>query len=303
MNDETNEILGDFLAESTEMLESMDQQFVDLESDPNNTDLLNEIFRCMHSMKGSAGFLGFTHLVEVAHHGESLLNKLRNGEMEAAKPVIDIILESVDVIKLLQEDIRKTGQDSHVETDLIVNKLALTIESAAHVGSSGPDLGTANPGSPAQSAGQPSGSSAEPAEQPQCASTPSIPSGFPVAAPAEGLSQEKTEKALEADRPALGLLEILSKMNEATNRTMEAASQAQSGRKTAREEDQSVPVETRRLDNFMNKESADFSEDEFQVVGSTLGLKNSRWIFWKCKRSSEWLKSLKFPKPPIMWRG
>ena len=252
MNDEMNEILGDFLAESTEMLESLDQKFVDLESDPNNADLLNDIFRCMHSMKGSAGFLGFTHLVEVAHHGESLLNKLRSGDMTATRPVIDIILETVDVIKLLQEDIRKTGQDSHVETDLIVNKLALTIESAAHVGSSGPASGTANSGSLPQPAGQPSDSSAEPAEQPQSASTPSIPSGSPVAAPAEGLSQEKTEKAPEADRPAPGLSEMLSKMKEATNRTMEAASQAQSGRKTAREEDQSVRVETRRLDNVMN---------------------------------------------------
>jgi len=51
---EMNEILGDFLAESTEMLESLDQKFVDLESDPNNADLLNDIFRCMHSMKVSA---------------------------------------------------------------------------------------------------------------------------------------------------------------------------------------------------------------------------------------------------------
>ena len=252
MNDEMKEILGDFLAESSEMLEGLDQKFVDLEADPHNTDLLNEIFRCMHSMKGSAGFLGFTHLVEVAHQGESLLNKLRSGDMTATRPVIDIILETVDVIKLLQEDIRKTGQDSHVETDLIVNKLSLIIESAAPVGSSGPASGTANSGSLPQPAGQPSASSAEPAEQPQSASTPSIPSRSPVAAPAEGLSQEKTEKAPEADRPAPGLSEMLGKMKEATNRTMEAVSQAQSGRKAAREEDQSVRVETRRLDNVMN---------------------------------------------------
>ena len=77
MNDEMKEILNDFLAEGTEMLEALDQHFVQLESDPNNAELLNEIFRAMHSMKGSAGFLGFTNLVEVAHQGESLLNKLR----------------------------------------------------------------------------------------------------------------------------------------------------------------------------------------------------------------------------------
>ena len=65
MSDEMQEILNDFLTESNEMLEVLDQRFVTLESDPNNTDLLNEIFRAMHSMKGSAGFLGFNNLVAV----------------------------------------------------------------------------------------------------------------------------------------------------------------------------------------------------------------------------------------------
>ncbi len=130
MNDEMKEILSDFLAETTEMLESLDQQFVTLEHDPGNPELLNEIFRCMHSMKGGAGFLGFTHLVEVTNHAESLMNKLRTGEMTATRPIVDIILEAVDVIKSLQDDIRATGEDSHVETDLVVTKLALTLESA-----------------------------------------------------------------------------------------------------------------------------------------------------------------------------
>ncbi|MDH5429304.1 MAG: Hpt domain-containing protein, partial [Nitrospirota bacterium] len=130
MNDEMAEILNDFLAESSEMLEALDQHFVKLEAEPTNADLLNEIFRCMHSMKGSAGFLGFTHLVEVAHQGESLLNKLRQGEMSVSPFIIDIILEAVDAVKALHADIRTTGEDSHVDTALIVNKLALTMDAA-----------------------------------------------------------------------------------------------------------------------------------------------------------------------------
>ena len=119
MNDEMKEILSDFLAESAEMLEALDQNFVQLETDPNNTELLNEIFRCMHSMKGSAGFLGFTHLVEVAHQGESLLNKLRQGEMAVSQFVIDIILEAVDAVKLLQTDIRdnRRGYSCRYQSD------------------------------------------------------------------------------------------------------------------------------------------------------------------------------------------
>ena len=80
MDDEMQEILNDFLMESQEMMELLDQRFVTLESDPNN-HALDEIFRAMHSMKGSAGFLGFNHLVDVAHRGENILNKLRQGEM------------------------------------------------------------------------------------------------------------------------------------------------------------------------------------------------------------------------------
>jgi len=120
MNDAMKEILADFLAESTEMLEALDQHFIQLESDPNNTDLLNEIFRVMHSMKGSAGFLGFNHLVEVAHQGESLLNMLRNGDMSVTKSVMDIIFEAIDIIKLIQTDIRDTGADANVDTRAIL---------------------------------------------------------------------------------------------------------------------------------------------------------------------------------------
>ena len=79
------------------MLEALDQHFVKLETEPTNAELLNEIFRCMHSMKGSAGFLGFTHLVEVAHQGESLLNKLRQGEMSVSPFIIDIAIAITDL--------------------------------------------------------------------------------------------------------------------------------------------------------------------------------------------------------------
>jgi len=123
MSDEMQEILNDFLTESGEMIEVLDQRFVTLETDPGNKDLLNEIFRAMHSMKGSAGFLGFTHLVDVAHRAENILNKLRQGEMAVVPAVITVILEAVDTIKLLMADIRESGTDSHVPTEAIARKM------------------------------------------------------------------------------------------------------------------------------------------------------------------------------------
>lgn len=247
MNDEMKEILGDFLAESTEMLEALDQHFITLESDPNNRELLNEIFRCMHSMKGSAGFLGFQRLVEVAHQGESLLNMLRNGQMVASKPIIDIILEAVDVIKLLQADIRDTGQDMHVDTQLIVNKLSLTIDSAADLG------GSPAPASTTQAETQP----LPKVEQASTPSDPATPAAETLPLEQDAFTKSTIDplppKTSDTAPTSPGLSEMLAKMSQAASRTMEAATHAQQSKATmAREEDQSIRVETRRLDHVMN---------------------------------------------------
>src|SRR5690349_12412071 len=123
MDDELKEILSEFLVETEEMIELLDQRFISLEADPNNREMLDEIFRAMHSMKGSGGFLGFTRLVDVAHRAENILNKLRQGEMAVTPDVINVVLEAVDVVKLLMADIRESGTDTHVEVGDISAKL------------------------------------------------------------------------------------------------------------------------------------------------------------------------------------
>ncbi|MCA9465476.1 MAG: Hpt domain-containing protein, partial [Nitrospira sp.] len=247
MNDEMQEILNDFLAESSEMLEALDQHFVKLEAEPSNAELLNEIFRCMHSMKGSAGFLGFTHLVEVAHQGESLLNKLRQGEMAVSPFIIDIILEAVDAVKALHADIRTTGEDTHVEIDMIVNKLTLTMESAADL--CPPPPVTKNTQEAAAGLSTPVSSSslletedeAEPIENPTPSVTSSVESTIP-----------KEEEVISTSDSSPGLSEVLNKMKEAASRTLQAANPAPPKSSTIKEEDQTVRVETRRLDHVMN---------------------------------------------------
>lgn len=247
MNDEMQEILNDFLAESSEMLEALDQHFVKLEAEPSNAELLNEIFRCMHSMKGSAGFLGFTHLVEVAHQGESLLNKLRQGEMAVSPFIIDIILEAVDAVKALQADIRATGEDSHVEIDMIVNKLTLTMESAADLCPPPPVSKNIQQTPPYLSTPTSSSSlsetedEAEPNENPTPSVTSSVESTMP-----------KEEEVITTSDSSPGLSEVLNKMKEAASRTLQAANPAPPKSSTIKEEDQTVRVETRRLDHVMN---------------------------------------------------
>lgn len=251
MIDEMKEILNDFLAESSEMLEALDQHFVKLETEPSNTELLNEIFRCMHSMKGSAGFLGFTHLVEVAHQAESLLNKLRQGEMLVSPFIIDIILEAVDAVKMLQSDIRETGEDSHVETQGIVNKLALTMDSADDL------MLSVSPPKKAVMDTAPSAPSQPPAEMtpssvavpPDTSSLPSLHDPRPLEGPVgiEGVA----EPAVVSECP-VGLSDVLNKMKEAATRTVQAASAPACKPSGGKEEDQTVRVETKRLDHVMN---------------------------------------------------
>src|SRR5437660_4801073 len=125
MNEEMKEIVQDFLVESQEVLDGLAQRFVALEKNPDDTDLLNEIFRAAHSMKGSAGFLGFTRLVEVAHHAESILNKMRQREMTVERSVVDTILDAVDVTKLLLTEIKETGSDAHVDVSAVLSKVAV----------------------------------------------------------------------------------------------------------------------------------------------------------------------------------
>src|SRR3972149_5974755 len=115
--DEMQELIRDFVIETDEVLEGLDQCFVKLEESPGDLGLINEIFRAVHSIKGSAGFLGFTRLVEVAHQSENVLNKLRQQEIQASSETIDIILESVDVLKILMTEIKySTGKKVHKNT-------------------------------------------------------------------------------------------------------------------------------------------------------------------------------------------
>ena len=97
--DDLREILDEFLVEADEILENLDQDLVDLESNPTDKELLNKIFRGMHTLKGGAGFLNLTTIVEIAHRIEDIFNKLRNDELTLTPEIMDVILEGVDKLK------------------------------------------------------------------------------------------------------------------------------------------------------------------------------------------------------------
>ena len=77
-----DDLLQEFIAEATENLAVIDQELVRLEQQPNDTAILGNIFRLVHTVKGTCGFLGLSRLEKVAHSGENVLGKFRDGELE-----------------------------------------------------------------------------------------------------------------------------------------------------------------------------------------------------------------------------
>jgi two-component system, chemotaxis family, sensor kinase CheA len=108
-----DEIVRDFLTESNENLDRLDQELVQLESEPTSKPLLDSIFRTIHTIKGSCGFLGFTHLQTVAHTGESLLSKLRDGEFLLNPEITSGLLAMVDAIRKMLSEIQYTEHDGN----------------------------------------------------------------------------------------------------------------------------------------------------------------------------------------------
>ncbi len=121
--DEFQEILQDFLVEAFELVEKLDEDLVELESNPEDLELLNGIFRVAHTVKGASSFLNFDVLTHLTHHMEDVLNRARHGELKITPDVMDVILESVDLMKALLEKIRDTSSDDGIDVAACVARL------------------------------------------------------------------------------------------------------------------------------------------------------------------------------------
>ncbi len=119
-----DEIVNDFLIESNENLDRLDQELVKLESDPLSKELLASIFRTIHTIKGSCGFLGFARLEKLAHAGESLLSRLRDGELRLNEEITSGLLAMVDAVRQMLAAIKTSGQDGEEGYAPLIEHLA-----------------------------------------------------------------------------------------------------------------------------------------------------------------------------------
>ena len=120
---EMDEIVREFLVESYENLDQLEQDFVSLESDPGSKNLLSSIFRTIHTIKGTAGFLAFNRLEKLAHRGENLLSELRDGVRDMDQDTADVLLAMVDQIRAIMGSIEETGQEGEVDIETTIAKI------------------------------------------------------------------------------------------------------------------------------------------------------------------------------------
>ncbi|MBP7653615.1 chemotaxis protein CheW [Candidatus Dependentiae bacterium] len=103
---ENIEFINDFICETDEMLQSGEQQFLILENQPDNAEAINTVFRNIHSIKGSAGFMGLKEISKLSHTMENILDKCRNNELKINESIISVLLQSLDFLKLLLKNLQ-----------------------------------------------------------------------------------------------------------------------------------------------------------------------------------------------------
>lgn len=182
--DDMQELLEDFLVESFELIEQIDHDLVELESNPDDLELLNRIFRVAHTVKGSSSFLNFDTLTELTHHMEDVLNKARHGELKITADVMDVVLKSVDMMKGLLVSIRDNGNDSSSGIDISQICLQLTAisEGQSHASATPAAAPAATP---------------EPAPAPEPAAADIPPSAIPDDIDPNTLSEDQVNAEIE----------------------------------------------------------------------------------------------------------
>ena len=247
------EILESFLVETREILEKLDVDLMELENRPDDKDLLNEIFRSFHTIKGTSGFLGLEKLQKVTHRCEDLLNKLRKGEISLNEDIMDAILLAYDTIKALV-DVIEANKNEDYDTEEVVVKLTNLIE-ALNSGAA-----TAQTEEPQQKQEEASA----PAEEEKAAEAEEPPQEEVREEKSEETEEEKSEEEKpseeskevppKAEEPEQPRQEEVKKPAEkpAEQKKPQAPAQAAQAQHHAKKTDSTIRVEVERLDDLLN---------------------------------------------------
>ena len=118
-----SEIIADFLVEAREHLESIEPNLLILENSPKDLQVLNEVFRSMHSLKGASGFLNLQKMNGLAHKAENALDELRQDKLSFTAELADVILSATDALRLMLDNLENEGGEGDVPTDAIAARI------------------------------------------------------------------------------------------------------------------------------------------------------------------------------------
>src|SRR5689334_14836333 len=118
-----DDLLQEFLAETAESLSVLDVELVRFERDSSDVTILSNIFRLMHTIKGTCGFLGLPRLGAVAHAGENILGKFRDGELPVTSEAVSLILKAIDRIRMLLTELERGGAEPEGEDGELIAEI------------------------------------------------------------------------------------------------------------------------------------------------------------------------------------
>lgn len=192
MND-SDDIVKEFLVESYENLDRLDRDLITLEKHPNDREILGSIFRTIHTIKGTSGFLAFDKLGAVAHVGESLLGRLRDGQLALDREITSALLAMVDAVRQMLAGIEATGVEGERDDGELIARLTRLQQGQEAAATDAPAEVKAVAAAAAASSGRAGSSSINPASAPIETS-----SGNASHAKAKSIPANSTGKAVAA---------------------------------------------------------------------------------------------------------
>ena len=198
-----DDLLSEFLTETNESLGLLDVEVVKLEQNPNDPELLSNIFRLMHTIKGTCGFLGLPRLESVAHAGENILGKVRDGDLEASSEAVSLILECLDQIRNILGVLEETEAEPEGDDSELIARLNALAEGGAAPAADAPaeeaPAAEAAPEEPiAEAPAEEAVVDDAPAEEPVAEAAPEAPAEEPAA---EAAPEPAPEPAPVAEAP------------------------------------------------------------------------------------------------------
>ncbi len=258
-----DEIVKEFLVESTEGLDTLDRNLVALEKKPGDKELMGGIFRAIHTIKGTSGFLGFGRLESVAHVGESLLSDLRDGKKTLTPEITSALLQLVDAVRSILGAIESTGVDGQDDFVPLVELLTRLQKGEAVAGKA---EGAGTPAKATQAAKPEPAEVAAATPAPDVASIPApaaVPapvSAVPVGEGAEAKGPQATDSNIRVDVSLLDkLMNLVGELVLARNQILQY---------TATQEDSSFVATTQRLNLITTELQEGVMKTRMQPIGN-----------------------------------